>query len=113
MSTWETDELPVLRLLAEHFGGAGAAPLNAIDIAERAGMDEDAVMSVLRRLSEAKPPYVLGVQRMLGTRAPAVTGITERAWRELEQDDIRRQADADREVPIRGQALPPGAFNTR
>ncbi len=111
MSTWETQELPVLRALTAHFAIAGARSLAASDIAERTGLDERVVTAVLRRLSEAKPPYVLGLQRLQGASGQVVTGVTERTLHELEQDDINAKlATRAEEVPQRRQPLPPGAL---
>ncbi len=112
MSTWETHELPVLRALVGHFGAADALPVPAQRIAELTGLEQGDVVAVLRRLSEAKPPYILGVQRLSGTSAAMiVAGVTDRTYHELEQDDINHQlaADADERLPQRRQPLPPGA----
>lgn len=110
MSTWETHELPVLRVLAEHFSEPGAAPLKTNQIVARVGFDEPVVKRVLRVLSESRPPYVLGVQQDAGP--VLVTGLTDRAQHELEQADLKDEAQGRtaENPPRRRGPLPPGAL---
>ena len=93
MSAWETQELPVLRALAAHFTGPKATPVVPAEIGKAAGLSEDTVNEVLGVLAKARPPYVEG--DLLGSPAQPrrVTGLTDRARRELERDDVAAHLD--------------------
>jgi hypothetical protein len=111
MSTWETQELPVLRALAVHFAKRGARPASARTIGAATSMPESVVIEVLRVLAESRPPYIEGRQLVHGDGPPRVTGLTERARHEL--DHLADKADleaapTDAARVRRHRPVPPG-----
>jgi hypothetical protein len=112
MSTWETQELPVLRALATHFTKPRARPASMRTIASATGLPEAAVRASIRVLAEAKPPYIEGRQLIHSDGPPRVTGLTERASHEL--DHLAVKADLEREPGGSGRIrrnvpVPPGS----
>jgi hypothetical protein len=113
MSTWETRELPVLEALASHFADPKARPVDPAALAEESGLPEKDVAEALRVLSQARPPYVVGVQ--LGQTSagePQVTGLTDRAWTEMgHADDVSQLTGGSRSQTnrsSRSSVRPPG-----
>jgi len=120
MSTWETQEVPVLRALAMHFAVPGALPPTAPEIAAVCGLERQQVDEALRVVAEAKPPYVVGTQMTHPQLRPTVSGLTERAHHELEHAAYKKEAERSsgrgsrrrqKPPPVRGP-LPPGALSS-
>lgn len=121
MSTWESQELPVLRALATHFAADDAAPAGVPEIAAASGLERQQVDEVLRVLAEAKPPYVVGTQMTHSAMQPTVSGLTERAYHELEHAAYKEaeggavgkggRRQKQKTPPVRGP-LPPGALSS-
>lgn len=111
MSTWETQELPVLRALAVHFAKRRARPASVRAIATATGMPEPVVIEVLRVLAESRPPYIEGRQLVHGDGRPRVTGLTERAHHELDhladKEDLKGGPEGQARIRRR-RVVPPG-----
>jgi len=95
MSAWETQELPVLRALAAHFAEPDAGPAEVSDLARATGLSEESVVEALGVLSGARPPYVLGQQMGAMPGLPRITGLTDRALRELEHAQVTERLSRD------------------
>jgi hypothetical protein len=59
-STWETRELPILRVAVDYFDDPEAHRLDIDDIVTATNLVENEVKSGLRALGTASPPYVRG-----------------------------------------------------
>lgn len=81
----------VLRHLAEHFAPPAVHRLNTpFDVP---GLTfDDRVVPALRRLAEANPPYVTGVEVAQKDYPVVVTGLTERGWEAAEAAGDAREA---------------------
>jgi hypothetical protein len=94
MSTWESQELPVLRAIADHFARSHAKPMSVRSIAIATGLPTKVVKDVLRVLAEGRPPYIEGSQLIkAGGRTPRVTALTERALHELDHIAVKEELE--------------------
>lgn len=89
MSTWETTELPVLHAVRDI--AAQHDQITVSRLSRKTGLSPDEVKESLRRLAEARPPYITGTNILVGDgvvgRRPTVTGLTPRAEDALARDD--------------------------
>ena len=84
-STWEPRELPILRIAVAHFDDPTVNRLDIADIVAATGLEETTVQSGLHALSKATPPYVEGIPVAEVPYPIILTGVTERARREVGQ----------------------------
>jgi hypothetical protein len=89
VSTWETTELPVLRAVRAITEQRGQ--ISVARISRETGLRSDDVRASLRRLAEARPPYITGTNILVGDGVvggrPSITGLTPRAEDALARDD--------------------------
>jgi hypothetical protein len=82
-STWETRDLPVLEEAVRYFDDADAFRLDIANIVTATGLSADDVNRALRALASARPPLIEGIEIGEATYPIILTGVTERARREV------------------------------
>jgi hypothetical protein len=81
--TWGARDLPVLAALVEHFDDPDAIPWRLPDVESATGLDAGEVVRALAALDHAEPPYLESISHEELAYPTILTGITERARREV------------------------------
>ena len=95
-STWETRDLPILRVLVEHFDNSDT-PIPVEEIVTLAGLSLTTSREGLRSIGRANPPYIEYMHD--GTEDPyptLITGITTRAGVTVEEVQASLEAPSRR-----------------
>lgn len=77
--TWQTRDLPVLRVLVEAFDEPDRFSMTLDEIQQRTGLSEDDVKRATRALFEAEPPLIKGIGADQVAYPLRIVGVTERA----------------------------------
>jgi hypothetical protein len=81
--TWFSRELPVLQAIVWRFDDPFATPMDVGHIVDEVGLETDDVHRALVALWKARPPFLEGVEVDQVPYPVQVTGVTERALREI------------------------------
>lgn len=84
-STWEAREQSILEVMVAHFDDVTVNRLDIEPLVEMTALPRTEVLRGLKALHEAEPPYVSGVMSSQASYPIILTGVTERARRQVGQ----------------------------